>query len=398
MDSPDSKGKAGPKGKTLPLMEARVGFSGRCSTVCTSIEARSLSPRTVISPLRNKVAITSTNSQLVTLQFQVPTKCLRRSRAGKVFATLQTADRKAELLAELKPGQIQEFHQLPSGLKLEVIVQNADNDSRRKQTPLVFIHGSMHAAWCWAFRWMPFFSARGYDCHAISFLGHGASDVPQGPVAGTLESHAEDIAHFIKSNFSIPPVLIAHSFGGLVTQRYLSSVGTVENWNAEGKLLPRPAGVVLACSTPPTGNGPMVMRFLKRDFGASLKITLGFAAKMIGTSISMCRDCLFSQDFPETELKEYMALMKKSSRIPILDVRNISKSLPVPRPPEDAPPCLVLHAENDYVVDSEGSEETAEWCRTKLVVVPEIAHDLMLDTQWEDAAMVVNSWLEEHFL
>ncbi|KAL2644989.1 hypothetical protein R1flu_012576 [Riccia fluitans] len=382
-------------------MEALAGFSGRCLTVGIPPEARRLSLRAGTSPLQNEFAIWSTNSQLVTLRFQISPKCgnaIRRSGGGKAFAALQTADPMAKPIAELKSGQVQEFHELPSGLNLEIIVQKVGNESERRQTPLVFIHGSMHAAWCWAVHWMPFFSARGYDCYAISFQGQGASDVPQAAVAGTLQSHAEDIAHFIGSKFSTPPVIVAHSFGGLVTQRYLSGIGTNETWNAEGKLLPRPAGVVFVCSTPPTGNGPMVMRFLRRDFGASVKITLGFAAKMIGTSVSMCRDCLFSEDFPESELKEYMAMMKESSRIPTLDLRNVSKSLPAPRPPENAPPVLVIHAENDYIVDAEGSDETAEWYKTKPVVVPGIAHDVMLDTRWEDAARIVNTWLEENFL
>jgi pimeloyl-ACP methyl ester carboxylesterase len=37
--------------------------------------------------------------------------------------------------------------------------------------PLVFVHGSYHAAWCWAEQWLPFFSESGYDCYSLSLLG-----------------------------------------------------------------------------------------------------------------------------------------------------------------------------------------------------------------------------------
>lgn len=79
---------------------------------------------------------------------------------------------------ELKQGQSRIFHKLPSGLKMEVIFQpglkNKDEDERKEKyvcNPLVFIHGSFHAAWCWAENWLPFFSHLGYDCYALSLLG-----------------------------------------------------------------------------------------------------------------------------------------------------------------------------------------------------------------------------------
>ena len=32
----------------------------------------------------------------------------------------------------------------------------------------MFVHGSFHAAWCWAERWLPFFSRAGFRCFALS--------------------------------------------------------------------------------------------------------------------------------------------------------------------------------------------------------------------------------------
>ena len=50
------------------------------------------------------------------------------------------------------------FHQLPSGLNMEVIVQKGVGDKdpderieRNSENPLlIFVHGTKHAAWCWA--------------------------------------------------------------------------------------------------------------------------------------------------------------------------------------------------------------------------------------------------------
>lgn len=96
----------------------------------------------------------------------------------KPLAVLNEA-RKMRVAFELKQGQSRLFHELPSGLNMEVIMQKGVLDERNKRRsenpPLVFVHGSYHAAWCWAEHWIPFFSAAGYDCYAISLLGQVSS-------------------------------------------------------------------------------------------------------------------------------------------------------------------------------------------------------------------------------
>lgn len=77
---------------------------------------------------------------------------------------------------ELKKGQNRLYHKLPSGLKMEVIEQRKEKNEKRRSEkekenpPLVFVHGSYHAAWCWAEHWLPFFSSSGFDSYAISLL------------------------------------------------------------------------------------------------------------------------------------------------------------------------------------------------------------------------------------
>ena len=78
---------------------------------------------------------------------------------------------------KLKDEQNRIFHQLPSGLQMEVIVQKGSPKSSQsmpsvvQRPPLLFLHGSYHAAWSWAEHWLPFFSASGFDCYAVSLLG-----------------------------------------------------------------------------------------------------------------------------------------------------------------------------------------------------------------------------------
>ena len=65
---------------------------------------------------------------------------------------------------------------------------------------------------------MPFFAAEGFDSYALSFRGQGASERRPNAEAGTLLSCARDMASVVAS-LPAPPVVVAHSFGGLVVQR-----------------------------------------------------------------------------------------------------------------------------------------------------------------------------------
>lgn len=44
--------------------------------------------------------------------------------------------------------------------------------------PLVFIHGSYHAAWCWAEHWMAFLASKGYETYSISLRGTSGTPIP----------------------------------------------------------------------------------------------------------------------------------------------------------------------------------------------------------------------------
>ncbi|KAL9268563.1 hypothetical protein AKJ16_DCAP26732, partial [Drosera capensis] len=131
----------------------------------------------------------------------------------------------------LKPHQTRHFHHLPSGLKMEVIVHKPIKKTHKRReeldgsvSPLVFVHGSYHAAWCWAEHWLGFFAEKGFECYAVSLLGQGESDSTSSKVAGTLQTHVNDLAHFIQKELPLPPVLVGHSFGGLIVQNYIANM------------------------------------------------------------------------------------------------------------------------------------------------------------------------------
>ncbi|XP_028805850.1 uncharacterized protein LOC114760723 [Neltuma alba] len=284
-----------------------------------------------------------------------------------------------------------ELKQLPSG-SMEVLVQKGVVTEEVTEYPSV--HGSYHAAWCWAEHWLPFFSAFGYDCYAISLIGQGESDTPSGSNAGTLQTHARDIADFINKNVTSPPVLLGHSFGGLIIQYYIAASGS-DQLREMKNLYPKLQGAVLICSVPPSGNSGLVWRYLFSKPIAAFKVTRSLAAKAFQNSLSLCRETFFSATMEDHIVKRYQELMKESSRVPLFDLRKLNASLPVPKVPDGFLDILVLGANDDFIVDAEGLKETASFYGVPPVFVEDVAHDMMLDVSWDKGAKVILSWLND---
>ncbi|KAI3665544.1 hypothetical protein L6452_44171 [Arctium lappa] len=322
--------------------------------------------------------------------------CLLASMSStRITKMPHTVLNKMKVPYKLKQGQSRLFHQLPSGLNMEVIYQKGlqtkipDENSEKlcnPPPPLVFIHGSFHAAWCFAEYWLPFFSQNGFDSYALSLLGQGESDAPAGSVAGSLQTHAADIADFVQKQTTLSPVLIGHSFGGLIVQYYIANLEK----DSRGKL----SGAVLVCSVPPTGNSGLVWRYLFSKPVAAFKVTMSLAAKAFQTSLPLCKETFFSEEMDDHLVLRYQELMKESSRMPLFDLRKLNASLPVASVPNPSTQVLVMGAADDFIVDAKGLEETGSFYGVRPVCVEGVAHDMMLDSSWEKGAERILSWIK----
>ncbi len=103
-------------------------------------------------------------------------------------------------------------------MRLELITRTPTGDAR--PTPLLFVHGAYCAAWVWDRHFLPFFADRGYQAHALSLRGHGASEGHERLSSWRLRDYVADVEQVIVG-LSRPPVLIGHSMGGLIVQKIL---------------------------------------------------------------------------------------------------------------------------------------------------------------------------------
>ena len=56
---------------------------------------------------------------------------------------------------------------------LELIDKGAPTEAH--PSPMLFVHGGMHAAWCWDEHFLDYFADKGFRAAAVSFRAHGGS-------------------------------------------------------------------------------------------------------------------------------------------------------------------------------------------------------------------------------
>ena len=130
---------------------------------------------------------------------------------------------------------------------LEVIDKGCVSEAH--PVPLLFVHGAWHAAWCWDEYFLSFFADKGYRALAVSLRGHGSSPTPKPLRSCSVADYVEDVC-LVADSLPRRPVVIGHSMGGFIVQKYLESHDA-------------PAGVLMA-SMPPRGYLGSGLRWMKR--------------------------------------------------------------------------------------------------------------------------------------
>lgn len=214
-----------------------------------------------------------------------------------------------ELLALNDQYSVNELSNKPSIYKQlwNSVFSVSQSDSTKP--PILFIHGSYHSAWCWAEHFFDYFSNLGHRCYSISLRGTSGTGMPPNDPGESvrIEEHVSDIrcvlAAILDQNPNRPnPIIISHSFGGLITMKLLE----IE------EIRTALSAVVFLCSVPPSGNGPMTLRFIQSRFVAAIKIVYGFVLKAATTDINICRELFFDNSVPSDSIRRFVFLSKPS--------------------------------------------------------------------------------------
>ncbi|MBI5605270.1 MAG: alpha/beta hydrolase [Deltaproteobacteria bacterium] len=259
-------------------------------------------------------------------------------------------------------------------MKLEIISHEPKEVSR--PTPILFVHGAWHGAWCWKENFLSYFAEKGYSAHALSLRGHGKSEGPAHYSLMRIADYVADVAQVVGQLLE-KPVLIGHSMGGLVVQKYLEEQ-TV------------PAAVLLA-SVPVKGVLQTTLRIARRHPLAFLKANLFWSLYPIVGTAELAREAFFSADIPPDRLNKYFNLLQDESYLAFLDMMLFN----LPNPEKVSTDLLILGAEDDSIFLPDEIEATAKAYKKRPEIFKGMAHDMMLENKWPAVADRIIEWLGE---
>ena len=307
---------------------------------------------------------------------------------------------------------------------------------------LLFLHSSFHGAWCWTEKFFPFFVQKGYPVAALdmrgtsgTFAGDGVKRIKLQEQTTDLESLLDKLPSLLMKKLhgrrkldadEIKPIVIAHSYASMPIMKMLE---------LHPERVQQLRGIVMMCAVPPSGTGQITSRCVRQfQFWRSQKLIAAFAMKKILTDASLCREVFFGgqaaattttrqandataksggkdgdvkiddNGVSEQDIARYQEYFRRDSEA-LLDVSDVAKHLPSKtalkdgKAPnyQDLPPCMVLGASDDFIMDRQATEETARYFHVKKPCFVDSPHDVMLTKKWINSAKELEKWLDSTY-
>lgn len=213
---------------------------------------------------------------------------------------------------------------------------------------------------------------RGRACHAVSLRGHGGSGNDRSLKLTRLDGYVADVGRAvaqIAGAYGQKPVLIGHSMGGHVVQKYLDQDAGI------------PHGVLLA-SSPPGGVWRVALNLTLRHPLISIKANLTWSLWPYVGSPELAREAFFSEDTAPEILARHFAALQDESYMAFLDMLLFR----LPKPSRVKSPVLVLGGESDAIFSLGEIEATARAYGTQAKIFKNMAHNMMQEKDWRAVA------------
>ena len=239
--------------------------------------------------------------------------------------------------------------------------------------PLLFVHGAFTGAWCWSEHFLPYFAKQGFRACAVSLSGHGGSPGRERLDRLSIGDYVRDLEQAV-STIGGDPILVGHSMGGFVVQKYLERAAA--------------PGVVLMASVPPQGllSASVTLAFSNPGLFADVNSMMHHGR----VSLASLQHALFASPVVADKLQAYYRRMQPESQRAMWDMTLFN--LPQLRR-ERCPPMLVLGAERDILVPPSEVEQAARFYGTQAEIFPGMGHVMMLESDWQKVADRIIEWM-----
>ena len=238
---------------------------------------------------------------------------------------------------------------------------------------VLFVHGAGTSSACWL-RFLDYFAAAGCDAYALSLRGHGKSESPRCIALTGCAAYVDDIRECVKL-IDRPVVLVGHSWGGYVLQRYL------ERYHDS-------LGAVLIASAPPATSLPAYWQMFKMFPWLVTVAHLTARPHYVYSTWESIKALLYHPNTPDEAIDSHAENLE-----PISTILYLQTILRPPKANLVDTEILVIGGENDAIYSSDLIEKTGKAYGCTPVIIPNAGHMMMLESNWEQAAKEVLQWV-----
>ena len=266
--------------------------------------------------------------------------------------------------------------------------------------PIIFVHGLCHGKWCWK-KYEDFFMLNYYKCHAFDLHKHGEREFlyedekSRNFHFGTeFDDYLDDLdkeVNAVIDKYGAKPVIIGHSMGGAIAQRY------IENEERANKI----SDVVLLASVPklPIDLSKNNCRLICFKYVVKMfsKLAPVFLLTVVRWKLFLSKSAFFSGSKPnrinKDELRTYIKeLGKEPLRVSwrLLRLGGIFNTEPY----RGNPRVHVIGSSTDKLFGKKELELTAKFYGTEAKIFDGMCHDMMLDPRYNESAEEILKFIE----
>lgn len=237
-------------------------------------------------------------------------------------------------------------------------------ESKKHKYPLVFLHGMFEGSWVWEEHFLGYFVEKGFECYAINLKGHNGR--PENIRFLSINDYIDDLSTVIDS-LNDKPIVIAHSMGGFIVQKYLE-----EN--------PLPFVIAIA---PVSSHGlisPTLRTLLNRPLRL-IQAILTLNLQSIMNDRAYIKRLLYTPDMDDELFEKFYHNSHNESFRAFLEM--ILKGIKYKKIQS---PLEFLAFENDNAIQASAVKKAAKKYNKEAKVFKAFGHHPMLEENWKEVA------------
>ena len=246
-----------------------------------------------------------------------------------------------------------------------------------ERPPLMFVHGAWAGAYVWHDHFVPWFAERGWECHALDLRHHEDRGGPKSLRRSRIGDYVDDLASAV-AELPQPPIIIGHSMGGLITQRYLEGRRTLP-------------GAVLLASVPLGGVWRATGRFARRHPLKFLHANVTFDLGKAMNTPAVVRSMLMDHDADDAAVNAMVTRSRGESFLAYLDMMFVTRA----RPQLIQTPVRIIIGDRDRLFSVKEATRHAGAYGLEPTVLAGFAHHLPGSPRWEQVANATLSAIED---